>query len=131
MIKNDPNEITDEMRQQTREINRQVMAPQLRMIGEYFKPGFHPWKCKSSTVPRGTTQSVSVTLGSELHTTLELPRFRGQLSAEVGVCPGVTERVRPPHRRVVPEKSGLSLTSVVGCGGCTVWCEARCLSVNA
>ena len=46
MLKNDPNEITDEMRQQTREINRQVMAPQLRMIGEYFKPGFHPWKCR-------------------------------------------------------------------------------------
>ncbi|MBW2384560.1 MAG: metal-dependent hydrolase [Deltaproteobacteria bacterium] len=46
MIKADPNQITDEMRQQAREINRKVMGPQLRMIGQYFKPGFHPWKCK-------------------------------------------------------------------------------------
>ena len=46
MMKNDPNEITDEMRQRAREINRKVMGPQLRMIGQYFKPGFHPWKCK-------------------------------------------------------------------------------------
>jgi predicted metal-dependent hydrolase len=46
MMKEDPNAITDDMRQQAREINRKVMGPQLRMIGQYFKPGFHPWKCK-------------------------------------------------------------------------------------
>jgi predicted metal-dependent hydrolase len=46
MMKEDPNEITDEMRQQARGINRKVMGPQLRMIGQYFKPGFHPWKCR-------------------------------------------------------------------------------------
>lgn len=48
MLKDDPTEITDAMRRQTREINRSVMAPQLRMIGEYFKPGFHPWKCRDA-----------------------------------------------------------------------------------
>lgn len=46
MLKDDPTEITEEMRRQTREINRMVMGPQLRMIGQYFKPGFHPWKCR-------------------------------------------------------------------------------------
>jgi len=46
MRKADPNEITDAMRRQAREINRQVMGPQLRMIGRYFKPGFHPWQCR-------------------------------------------------------------------------------------
>jgi hypothetical protein len=48
MLKDDPTEVTDAMRRQTREINRSVMAPQLRMIGEYFKPGFHPWKCNDA-----------------------------------------------------------------------------------
>lgn len=44
MIKDDPTRITPEMRQRVRAINRTVMGPQLRMIGQYFKPGFHPWQ---------------------------------------------------------------------------------------
>jgi predicted metal-dependent hydrolase len=48
MLNDDPTEITDAMRRQTRDINRSVMAPQLRMLGEYFKPGFHPWKCRDA-----------------------------------------------------------------------------------
>lgn len=44
MMRDDPNPITDAERQQARELNRKVMAPQLRMIAAYFKPGFHPWK---------------------------------------------------------------------------------------
>ena len=43
MIKEDPTAITPAMRQQTRDLNRKVMRPQLRMIAQYFKPGFHPW----------------------------------------------------------------------------------------
>lgn len=43
MIKGDPNPIDDETRRQAREIQRHVMGAQLRMIGQYFKPSFHPW----------------------------------------------------------------------------------------
>jgi predicted metal-dependent hydrolase len=43
MRKQDPTIITPAMRQQARELNRKVMRPQLRMIAQYFKPGFHPW----------------------------------------------------------------------------------------
>ncbi len=43
MIKEDPTEVTPEMRQQMRDINKKVMGPQLRMIAAYFKPSFHPW----------------------------------------------------------------------------------------
>jgi predicted metal-dependent hydrolase len=43
MMKEDPTAITSAMRQQARDLNRKVMQPQLRMIGQYFKPGFHPW----------------------------------------------------------------------------------------
>jgi len=43
MMKEDRREITPEMRQKAREINRKLVGPQLRMIAQYFKPGFHPW----------------------------------------------------------------------------------------
>jgi hypothetical protein len=45
MMKEDRQEITAAMRQSAREMNRKVMGPQLRMIAQYFKPGFHPWNC--------------------------------------------------------------------------------------
>jgi len=45
MMRSDPTPITSEMRSQAKEMNRIAMRPQLRMIAEYFKPGFHPWKC--------------------------------------------------------------------------------------
>ncbi len=44
MLKDDPNEITPAVRQQAREMNRKLMGTQLRLIGQYFKPGFHPWQ---------------------------------------------------------------------------------------
>ena len=43
MMKDDGVKITAEMRRQAREINKKLMLPQLRMIAQYFKPGFHPW----------------------------------------------------------------------------------------
>jgi len=43
MMREDGNPITPEARQQARELNRKIAGPQLRMIGQYFKPGFHPW----------------------------------------------------------------------------------------
>ncbi len=43
MMKQDPTAITPAMRQQARDLNQKVMRPQLRMIAQYFKPGFHPW----------------------------------------------------------------------------------------
>jgi predicted metal-dependent hydrolase len=43
MMKDDGLEITDEMRRQARAMNGELMGVQLRMIGQYFKPGFHPW----------------------------------------------------------------------------------------
>lgn len=46
MLGDDPDPITDAMREQARELNRKVMGPQLRMIAAYFEPGFHPWKCR-------------------------------------------------------------------------------------
>lgn len=36
-----------------------------------------------------------------------------------------------PHRHLFQEECGLSVTSVVGSGGCTEWCETRCLSLSA
>ena len=44
MLRDDPTAITPENRQQTRELNRAVAGPELRMIAAYFKPGFHPWQ---------------------------------------------------------------------------------------
>jgi predicted metal-dependent hydrolase len=44
MMKQDPNPITAEHRRQARAINRQVGGLQLRLIREYFRPSFHPWK---------------------------------------------------------------------------------------
>jgi predicted metal-dependent hydrolase len=43
MMKDAGTEVSPEMRAQARGINRKIMGPQLRMIGQYFKPGFHPW----------------------------------------------------------------------------------------
>jgi predicted metal-dependent hydrolase len=43
MMKDDPTAITPVMRRQARDLNRKVMRPQLRLIAQYFKPGFHPW----------------------------------------------------------------------------------------
>jgi hypothetical protein len=45
MEKQDPREVTDEMRRSARELNGKLWRPQLRMLGQYFKPGFHPWNC--------------------------------------------------------------------------------------
>ncbi len=45
MMKDDPTEITAEMKKQARDVNKIVMGPQLRMIGRFFKPSFHPWQC--------------------------------------------------------------------------------------
>ncbi len=50
MLKEDGQEITAEMRRQAREINRELQGLQLRMIAQYFKPGFHPWKCHDEKV---------------------------------------------------------------------------------
>jgi len=44
MMHDDPNVITDAMREEARALNRKVMGPQLRMIADYFKPSFHPWQ---------------------------------------------------------------------------------------
>jgi predicted metal-dependent hydrolase len=46
MLKNDPNPITGEMRQQARAMRWKAMGPQRRMLGQYFQPGFHPWHCR-------------------------------------------------------------------------------------
>jgi len=43
MVKEDPNRVTPEMRQQARDLNKKLAGPQLRMLGRYFKPSFHPW----------------------------------------------------------------------------------------
>ena len=43
MMKEDGARITPEVRQQARELNKKIVGPQLRMIAQYFKPGFHPW----------------------------------------------------------------------------------------
>ena len=45
MMKDDGLEVTAEMRRGARAIHRKVAGPQLRMIAQYFKPGFHPWDC--------------------------------------------------------------------------------------
>jgi predicted metal-dependent hydrolase len=45
MLKEDPQEITAEMRQAAMEMNRKLAGPQLRMIVQYFKPGFQPGNC--------------------------------------------------------------------------------------
>jgi len=44
LIRQDPTPITAAVRSEARAINRSIMGMQLRMIGAYFKPGFHPWK---------------------------------------------------------------------------------------
>jgi hypothetical protein len=43
MAKSDPRPLTDEMRSDASRINKKMMGPQLRMLAQYFKPGFHPW----------------------------------------------------------------------------------------
>lgn len=43
MLRDDPREVTPEMRERAAALNRKVLGPQLRMIAQYFKPGFHPW----------------------------------------------------------------------------------------
>jgi predicted metal-dependent hydrolase len=43
MIKDDGTKLTAEMRAQARSINRKLAPSQLRMIAQYFRPGFHPW----------------------------------------------------------------------------------------
>jgi len=43
MMKEDGKEITAEMRQKARDINGKRLGPQLPLIAQYFKPGFHPW----------------------------------------------------------------------------------------
>ena len=45
MLKQDRQEISAEMRRSAREMNQKLAGPQLRMIAQYFKPGFHPWDC--------------------------------------------------------------------------------------
>jgi predicted metal-dependent hydrolase len=45
MEKQDPREVTKEMRRSARELNQRLWRPQLRMLAQYFKPGFHPWNC--------------------------------------------------------------------------------------
>ncbi|CAG1005638.1 hypothetical protein MYXO_03400 [Myxococcaceae bacterium] len=44
MLRDDPTPITDEMRRRASSLRREVARPQLRMVGDYFRPGFHPWK---------------------------------------------------------------------------------------
>ena len=46
MMRDDPKPITDAMHAQAKALNRRVMGPQLRMIADYFRPGFHPWQCR-------------------------------------------------------------------------------------
>ena len=43
MARQDSREVTREMRRAMRDLNRKIGGTQLRMIGEYFLPGFHPW----------------------------------------------------------------------------------------
>jgi len=43
MMKDDGTKVTHEMRAQAKSINQKLVGPQLRMIAQYFKPGFHPW----------------------------------------------------------------------------------------
>jgi hypothetical protein len=43
MLKDDGVRVTREMRAHARSIQRALAGRQLRMIAQYFKPGFHPW----------------------------------------------------------------------------------------
>lgn len=49
MMRNDPNPVTDAMREQARELNRKAMRPQLRMLRDYFRRDFHPWQCRDES----------------------------------------------------------------------------------
>ncbi len=42
MIREDPTEITSEIRKGARAFQRVALAPQLRFLLDYFRPGFHP-----------------------------------------------------------------------------------------
>ncbi len=42
MIRNDPRRITREDTRRARALHRKVIGPQIRLIAQYFKPGFHP-----------------------------------------------------------------------------------------
>ena len=53
MLKADPQDVTPEMRRGARDLNRKLWKPQLRMLAQYFKPGFHPWQCDDEPHLRG------------------------------------------------------------------------------
>ena len=61
MLKNDPTEITPEIRERARELNREMMGPQLRMIARYFRPGFHPWQGEDEKYLEGWYDSAEAT----------------------------------------------------------------------
>jgi len=43
MVKDDPHQPTADERRQARDIERQLIGRQLRLVAAYFGPGFHPW----------------------------------------------------------------------------------------
>jgi len=53
MIRDAGEPITKEMRREARALNRKIGGAQLRMLGQYFKPGFHPWDCDDEPHLRG------------------------------------------------------------------------------
>ena len=44
LVRDDPHEPTRAERRQARKVHLKLAGPQLRMIGQYFRPGFHPWQ---------------------------------------------------------------------------------------
>lgn len=43
MIRDDPHTPTSEERKQARALDRKLIGPQLKLVIQYFRPGFHPW----------------------------------------------------------------------------------------
>ncbi|MCP5056369.1 MAG: metal-dependent hydrolase [bacterium] len=60
MSREDPQPVSEDMRKSARELNRKIAGPQLRMIGKYFRPGFHPWNENDEPYLRGWYRNPDV-----------------------------------------------------------------------
>jgi predicted metal-dependent hydrolase len=52
LVRDDPHEPTRAERRQARRVHLRLAGPQLRMIGRYFRPGFHPWQVDDTAALR-------------------------------------------------------------------------------